>query len=325
MNIQQKALKSDLAECWHSLTLEETLEKLGSALEGLSSAEAAVRLKTYGHNLITAELRISPIKLLFQQFQNVLIIILLIATALSAFLGHSLEAAAIVVIVVFAVLLGFIQEYKAEKAIEALKMMAAPQARVRRDGREVSIDASDLVPGDLLLLSAGDRVAADARVLQSNNLRADEASLTGESLPSSKHARSIIPKEACPGDRRNMVFAGTMILYGRASAIVVSTGMFTEFGRIAAMLQTVETKKTPLQKNLDNVGSMLARAAVVIVLLIVISGLFRGYPFIDMLIFGIALAVAVVPEALPAVVTISLALGVQRMVAPCSRASSACR
>jgi len=314
VNIQQKALKSDLAECWHSLTLEETLEKLGSALEGLSSAEAAVRLKTYGHNLITAELRISPIKLLFQQFQNVLIIILLIATALSAFLGHSLEAAAIVVIVVFAVLLGFIQEYKAEKAIEALKMMAAPQARVRRDGREVSIDASDLVPGDLLLLSAGDRVAADARVLQSNNLRADEASLTGESLPSSKHARSIIPREACPGDRRNMVFAGTMILYGRASAIVVSTGMFTEFGRIAAMLQTVETKKTPLQKNLDNVGSMLARAAVVIVLLIVISGLFRGYPFIDMLIFGIALAVAVVPEALPAVVTISLALGVQRMV-----------
>ena len=314
MHNQQEALKSDVAECWHCLTAEETLIKLASTSEGLSSAEAAFRLKTYGPNLIKHEHRANPLKLLFQQFQNVLIITLLIATGLSAFLGHGLEAVAIVIIVLFAVLLGFIQEYRAEKAIDALKMMAAPLARVRRDSKELSINASDLVPGDLLLLNAGDRVAADARVLQSNNLRANEASLTGESLPSEKDAGSILQKDAPPGDRQNMVFAGTMINYGRASAMVVTTGMFTEFGKIAAMLQAVDTEKTPLQKNLDKVGSLLARAAFVIVFVIVALGLFRGQSFIDMLIFGIALAVAVVPEALPAVVTISLALGVQRMV-----------
>jgi Ca2+-transporting ATPase len=314
MKSRQEALKSELFDFWHCLTPEETLEKLGSTTEGLSSAEAAVRLETYGANMIKAEHRASPLKLLLQQFQNVLIITLLIATGLSAFLGHGLEALAIVVIVVFAVLLGFIQEFRAERAIEALKMMAAPLARVRRDGKDLFIDATDLVPGDILLLNAGDRVAADSRLIQSNNLRADEASLTGESLPSEKEAGSILQKEAGPGDRQNMVFAGTMISYGRASAIVVLTGMQTEFGRIAAMLQGVGTEKTPLQKNLDNVGSALARAAFVIVLVIVALGLFRGQSFIDMLIFGIALAVAVVPEALPAVVTISLALGVQRMV-----------
>ena len=307
-------MKSEIAEYWHCLTAEDTLRKLTSTNEGLSSTEAALRLETYGPNLIKHEHRASPLKLLLQQFQNVLIITLLIATGLSAFLGHGLEAVAIVVIVVFAVLLGFIQEYRAEKAIDALKMMAAPLTKVRRDGKEVSIPASDLVPGDLLLLNAGDRVAADARVLRSNNLRADEASLTGESLPSEKDAESIPQKDAAPGDRLNMVFAGTMISYGRASAVVVSTGMLTEFGRIAAMLQGVESEKTPLQKNLDKVGTLLARAALVIVLVIVALGLFRGQSFIDMLIFGIALAVAVVPEALPAVVTISLALGVQRMV-----------
>ena len=307
-------MKSTTPEFWHSLTAEETLAITLSSPDGLSSAEATVRLNTYGHNIIESKRRNSPFKLLFQQFQNVLIIILLIATALSALLGHGLESVAIAVIVVFAVLLGFIQEYKAEKAIEALRDMAAPQARVRRDGVDQLINATDIVPGDILLLHAGDRVAADCRLLHSNNLRANEASLTGESLPSEKDALSIIPKDAGPGDRRTMVFAGTSISYGRASAIVVSTAMQTEFGKIASMLLAVETEKTPLQKNLDNVGSVLARMAFVIVLIIVALGVIRGQSFIEMLIFGIALAVAVVPEALPAVVTISLALGVQRMV-----------
>jgi len=307
-------VKSTTPEFWHSLTAEETLAITLSSPDGLSSAEATVRLNTYGHNIIESKRRNSPFKLLFQQFQNVLIIILLIATALSALLGHGLESVAIAVIVVFAVLLVFIQEYKAEKAIEALRDMAAPQARVRRDGVDQLINATDIVPGDILLLHAGDRVAADCRLLHSNNLRANEASLTGESLPSEKDALSIIPKDAGPGDRRTMVFAGTSISYGRASAIVVSTAMQTEFGKIASMLLAVETEKTPLQKNLDNVGSVLARMAFVIVLIIVALGVIRGQSFIEMLIFGIALAVAVVPEALPAVVTISLALGVQRMV-----------
>jgi Ca2+-transporting ATPase len=299
---------------WYMLSVDKLFEKLSSTSAGLSTAEAASRLEVYGPNRIQAERRAGPWKLLFEQFKNVLIIILLIATALSAFLGHGIEAIAIAVIVLFAVLLGFVQEFKAERAIEALREMAAPLARIRRDGVEVVVNASDLVPGDVVMLAAGDRVPADGRLLQSMNLRADEASLTGESLPSEKEVDALVAENASPGDRKNMVFAGTAISYGRAVALVVATGMQTEFGRIASMLQAVETEKTPLQKNLDKVGSVLARAAFVIVLLIVAFGVIRGHSFIEMLIFGIALAVAVVPEALPAVVTISLALGVQRMV-----------
>lgn len=299
---------------WHVLKVEELFEKLHSTPGGLTVAEAAGRLEVYGPNRIQAERRVSPWKLLFEQFKNVLIITLLIATALSAVLGHGVEAIAISVIVLFAVLLGFVQEFRAERAIEALREMAAPLAKVIRDGAEIVVNASELVPGDVVLLAAGDRVPADARLLQSNNLRTDEASLTGESLPSEKEVAALLNENAGPGDRKNMVFAGTSISYGRAVALVVSTGMQTEFGRIATMLQSVETEKTPLQKNLDKVGSVLARAAFVIVLVIVAFGVFRGQSFIEMLIFGIALAVAVVPEALPAVVTISLALGVQRMV-----------
>ena len=299
---------------WHTLRVDDLLEKLCSTSGGLTAGEAARRLELYGKNRIQVERRASPWKLFFEQFKNVLIITLLIATALSAFLGHGIEAVAIAVIVLFAVLLGFIQEFKAERAIEALREMAAPLARVRRDGEEVVVNAVELVPGDVVMLAAGDRVPADARLLQSMNLRSDEASLTGESLPSEKEVDASLPENAGPGDRKNMVFAGTSISYGRAVALVVATGMQTEFGRIAIMLQSVETEKTPLQKNLDKVGSVLARAAFVIVLVIVAFGVFRGQSFIEMLIFGIALAVAVVPEALPAVVTISLALGVQRMV-----------
>ncbi len=299
---------------WHTLRIDELLVKLRSTSGGLTVAEAAGRLEVYGQNRIQAERRASPWKLLFEQFKNVLIVTLLIATALSAFLGHGIEAVAIAVIVLFAVLLGFVQEFKAEKAIDALREMAAPVARVMRGGEEVAVNASELVPGDVVLLVAGDRVPADGRLLKAMNLRVDEASLTGESLPSEKEVDAPVPAHAGPGDRKNMVFAGTSISYGRAVALVVATGMQTEFGRIAAMLQAVETEKTPLQKNLDKVGSVLARAAFVIVLLIVSFGVYRGHSFIEMLIFGIALAVAVVPEALPAVVTISLALGVQRMV-----------
>jgi P-type Ca2+ transporter type 2C len=299
---------------FHSLSLEQVFEQTRSNSDGLSSSEAAARLERIGRNRILAEKKTSPWLLLLQQFRNVLIITLLIATVLSAFLGHATEAVAIAVIVVFAVLLGFFQEYRAEKAIEALKKMAAPLAKVKREGKEIVIDAENIVPGDILFLAAGDRVPADARLVQSINLKVEEASLTGESLPSEKDSAEIVAAEAGPGDRKNMVFAGTTISYGRAVAVVTETGMQTEFGRIAAMLQTVETEKTPLQKNLDKVGSTLAKAASVIVLFIVILGIFRGQPFVEILIFGIALAVAVVPEALPAVVTISLALGVQRMV-----------
>ena len=249
-----------------------------------------------------------------EQFKNVLILILLGATAISFFLGHGIESIVIAIIVLFAVGLGFVQEYRAERAIEALRQMAAPTASVLRDGVEVRVPARNLVPGDVILLRTGDRIPADARLLESVNMQVEEAALTGESVPVEKHIRPLGKENLPVGDRKNMIYAGTAITYGRGRALVAATAMQTEFGKIATLLQTVEIGKTPLQQNLDKVGSALGRAALVLVAIIVALGLLRGQPFIDMLIFGIALAVAVVPEALPAVVTISLAIGVQKMV-----------
>jgi Ca2+-transporting ATPase len=299
---------------WHTLAIETVCSSLASARAGLTGAEAAQRLARHGPNELQAAHRVSPWALLTAQFKNVLVVILLIATTLSFFLGHGVEAVVIGVIVLFAVLLGFVQEYRAERAIEALRQMAAPTAAVLRDGHEVQIQARDLVPGDVVLLRPGDKIPADARLIEAINLQIDEAALTGESVPVEKHIATLDHPDLGLGDRKNMAYAGTAATYGRGCALVVATGMNTEFGQIAQMLQSVETGKTPLQLNLDKVGRALAWAALAIVTIIVGVGLVRGQPVIEMLIFGIALAVAVVPEALPAVVTISLAIGVQRMV-----------
>src|SRR5918998_1253352 len=299
---------------WHTMTVEKSFERLKSAPRGLTAAEAARRLDEFGPNELLASGRVSPWTILLEQFKNVLIIILLCATALSAFLGHGLEAVAITVIVLFAVVLGFVQEYRAERAIEALREMAAPAATVLREGRERRVPARELVPGDLILLATGDKVPADVRLVEAVNLQTVEAALTGESAPVEKHTDPLADERLPTGDRKNMAYAGTAVTYGRGRALVAATGMATEFGKIARMLEEVETSKTPLQDNLDRVGKALARAAFVVVVVIVALGLFRGQPFVEMLIFGVALAVAVVPEALPAVVTISLALGVKRMV-----------
>jgi Ca2+-transporting ATPase len=302
------------APAWHTRPVEDVASELRATPSGLSTADARQRLAQYGPNELRARHHVSPWVLLAAQFKNVLIVILLVATVLSAFLGHAVEAVAITVIVLFAVLLGFVQEFRAERAIEALREMAAPQATVVRDGQQTQVAAQEVVPGDVLVLHTGDRVAADARLIEAVNLQAQEAALTGESLPVDKRTEAMTGADLGLGDRRNMVYAGTAATYGRGTAMVVATGMATEFGRIAQMLETVETGRTPLQENLDRLGHLLARAALVVVLSIVGLGLFRGQPFIEMLVFGIALAVAVVPEALPAVVTISLALGVQRLV-----------
>ncbi|MCA2000547.1 MAG: cation-translocating P-type ATPase [Chloroflexi bacterium] len=299
---------------WHTLTIESSFEQSQSQPGGLTSDEAQKRLARFGPNELQATRRISPWEILLEQFKNVLILILLGATAISLFLGHGVESIVIAVIVLFAVGLGFVQEYRAERAIEALKRMAAPTATVLRDGVEVKIPARDLAPGDVVILRTGDRIPADARLLETVNLQVEEAALTGESVPVEKHVRALENDDLPIGDRKNMVYAGTAVTYGRGKALVVATAMQTEFGKIAKMLQDVESGRTPLQQNLDKVGTALARAAFVVVAIIVALGLFRGQPFIEMLIFGIALAVAVVPEALPAVVTISLAIGVQKMV-----------
>jgi len=299
---------------WHTLTPDAAFQRLRSRPDGLTTDEAARALAEHGPNELQAAAHVSAWALLLGQLKNVLIVILLVATGLSALLGHGTEAIAIAVIVLFAVLLGFVQEFRAERALEALREMAAPMANVLRGGEETQVPARELVPGDVVVLRAGDKIPADARVVEAMNLRADEAALTGESVPVEKTTDTLPTAAVEVGDRKNIVHAGTDVTYGRGRALVVATGMATEFGKIAKMLEDVESGRTPLQENLDRVGHTLARAALVIIAVIVAIGLSRGQPFVEMLIFGIALAVAVVPEALPAVVTISLAIGVRRMV-----------
>ena len=302
-------------EVWHALGIEDAAARLRTSLDaGLSAEEAARRLAEHGPNELATGAVTSPWRLLLEQFRNVLILILLVGVALSAVLGHVTEAIVISVIVLLAALLGFVQEYRAERAIEALRRMAAPSATVVRDGREQDVPARDLVPGDLVVLTAGDKVPADARLVEAVNLQVEEAALTGESAPVEKHVDELPRDGLAVGDRANLVYAGTTVTYGRGRGLVVATGMETEFGGIARMLDTIERAKTPLQVSLDRVGVVLARAAIVVVLLVISLGLVRGEPFLDMLLFGVALAVAVVPEALPAVVTISLTLAAQRMV-----------
>jgi P-type Ca2+ transporter type 2C len=305
--------KPVMTEPWHALSPDELFRMLDSGPDGLKSDQAERLMLRHGRNLLQQGKGPDISKLVLAQFRNVLILTLLAATLFSAFLGHGLESAAILIIVLLAVLLGFLQEFRAEKAIEALRSMASPNARVLRDGHEELVPASSIVPGDIILIAVGDRIPADGRLLEAYNLRVEEAALTGESLPSEKAVLLTLPPGTAIADRRNMVYSGTAVVYGRGIAMVTTTGMQSEFGRIAGMLLTVETGKTPLQKKIDRVGKELARAALAIVLVIVGLGIARGQPLVEILVFGIALAVAVVPEALPAVVTISLALGVQRM------------
>ena len=299
---------------WHTLSVADSLTAQQSQSSGLTGAEASARLKQHGPNELQAVRRESAWHVLAAQFQNALIVILLSATVISGFLGHALEAVVIAVIVLLAVLLGFLQEYRASRALDALRRMAAPHAHVLRDGHEAAIPAREVVPGDVVVLRAGDRVPADCRVIQNAALAIDEAALTGESDPVRKQTDALSDLQLPLGDRLNMAYAGTLVTQGRGQGLVVSTGMSTEFGHIARMVETVVVSRTPLQDNLDRLGRTLGKAALAVVALIVGIGLFRGQPVLEMFMFGIALAVAVVPEALPAVVTISLAIGVRRMV-----------
>ena len=264
------------ADHWHTLTVSDTFERLESTPRGLTSAEAARRLDEFGPNELQAAGLVSPWEILLEQFKNVLIIILIFATALSFFLGHVVEAVAITIILLFAVVLGFVQEYRAERAIEALRQMAAPTATVIREESEREVPAHELVPGDVILLTAGDKVPADVRLIEAINLQVEESALTGESVPVEKHTAPLKGETLAVGDRKNIAYAGTVITYGRGRAVVVATGMMTEFGKIARMLQEVETGKTPLQEHLDKVGRTLARAAFAVVSVIIVLGLVRG-------------------------------------------------
>jgi Ca2+-transporting ATPase len=305
---------SELPKPAFASSVEEVAVGLGTdPVAGLAEEEAARRRREAGPNELPAEKGSSAWTILLSQFANVLILILVVAIVLSAALGHAIEAAAIGAIAIFSVVLGFLQESRAARALDALRRLASPDATVIRSGRERDLPSRDVVPGDLVVLADGDIVPADGRLVEASNLRFDEAALTGESSPVGKHAKPI-PDGVALGDRKNMVFASTAVTHGRGRAIVVATGAATEVGRIGAMVRDVRPSPTPLEENLRRVGRVLAWSAVAIVAGVAGLGLLQGRPFLDMIVFGIALAVAVVPEALPAVVTISLALGARRMV-----------
>jgi Ca2+-transporting ATPase len=300
---------------WHQLEIETIAAQLETDLaSGLDDDQSAHRLQEFGPNELREQGMRSPWRILWEQFTSTMVLILLGAAVLSAFLGDYKDAIAIGAIVILFALLGFIQDYRAEQAMAALKRLATPKVRVKRSGQVREISASELVPGDLIQLEAGNMVPADVRISESANLRIQEAALTGESEPVEKENRPYTQKDLPLGDRRNMGYMGTVVTYGRGSALVVQTGMRTELGRIAALLQDVGVEQTPLQKRLDQLGKLLALVGLAVAALILVLGLLRGEALRDMLLTAVSVAVAVVPEGLPAVVTITLALGAQRML-----------
>lgn len=308
-------METELSKIAHTLTSAQALEKFATiAQTGLTSAEAQKRLETFGPNELKETSGRSPLKILWEQFTATMTLILIVAAVVSGFLGKWQEAIAILAIVILFALLGFFQEYRAEKAMAALKKLAVPNVRVRRDGQIQEISANTLVPGDIVLLEAGNLVPADLRLIESANLRIQESALTGESEAVEKAITQLDKADAPLGDRKNMAYMGTTVIYGRGAGMVSGTGMNTELGVIAGLLQTTHDEMTPLQKRLDQVGKTLAIGGLVIAVLIGAISLLRGGSLVEVLLMGVSVAVAVVPEGLPAVVTITLALGAQRML-----------
>jgi Ca2+-transporting ATPase len=300
---------------WHRKETTEVVSLLATDAEaGLPPAEAQRRLAEHGPNELVERGLMSPWRILWEQLTGLMVVILIVAAVVSGVLGDWKDAIAILTIVVLNAVLGFSQEFRAEKAMAALKQLAVPTVKVRRNGHVVEISAHELVPGDVVMLEAGVLVPADGRLLESVNLRVDEAALTGESEPVEKQARALNRSDLPVGDRLNMVYMGTVVTYGRGLVVVTATGMNTELGRIAELIQTVEREPTPLQRRLDQLGRGLAVAALVIVAVVFLLGLLRGEDWQLMLLTAISMAVAAVPEGLPAVVTIALALGAQRML-----------
>ncbi len=302
------------ARPWHTIDVEEAAAWFGVDLErGLNEGQAAIRLKEYGYNCIRERRKTPAWSIFIQQFKDFMVLVLLGATFLSFFMGEFADAATILAIVVLNAILGFIQENRAERSLDAIKRLASPTARVLREGEDKKKAASELVPGDIILLETGDRVPADALLLEAVALEAEESPLTGESQPVKKRPGRIQDKNTPLGDRYNMVFMGTMITRGRGKGLVVASGMDTEMGAIAGMIQEVGNDTTPLQKRLNQLGKYLVDACLLVVALVVVTGVYRGEPMQRMFMAGVSLAVAAIPEGLPAIVTIGLALGVQRM------------
>ena len=313
--------QKDLQVTWHALSREEVIQKLGSRVEnGLTTEDAKSRIEKFGPNQLTEGKKTTFFEMVIAQLNNFVVILLIVAAIISALLGETIDAIAIVTIVVLNTIMGVVQEGKAQQELEALKKMAAPEAQVLRDGRRVSVPARELVPGDIVFLETGNFVPADVRLLEAVNLKIEEAALTGESVPVEKNAVAVMDSDASLGDRRNTAFSGTVVTYGRGQGVVTSTGMFSQLGLIATMLQSVEEEETPLQKRLDQLGKTLGIACLIVSGIVFAAGVLEaGFPpeldkVVDTFLIAVSLAIAAVPEGLPAVVTISLALGMREMV-----------
>ena len=302
-------------EAWHATELNAVAAALGTSPEsGLTQAEAERRLAEHGPNELRQAPRPGFLRMLLWQFDNFIVLLLIGAALLSIVLGHYLEGAAILAIVVLNAILGVVQERRAEEALAALRRLAAPEAQVVRDGHRQSVASRLLVPGDVILLEAGNYVPADLRLVETFNLRIEEAALTGESQAAEKDARAVLAEDIPIGDQRNTAFMGTLVSYGRGRGVVISTGMLTQIGLIAAMIQSFQEEPTPLQRKLDQLGKVLGTAALIVCGLVFVVGWLRGYPPLDMFLIAVSLAVAAVPEGLSAVVTITLALGMREMI-----------
>ncbi|WP_060787835.1 cation-translocating P-type ATPase [Geobacillus zalihae] len=300
---------------WHTLAASDVAHETKTNVKtGLTAAEAEKRLRQFGYNELAEGKKESAIVVFFRQFQDFMVLVLLLATVISAFLGEYVDAVAIVVIVIMNAILGFIQERRAEKSLAALKRLSAPQAVVRRDGRWVKIPARELVVGDVVRLASGDRVGADIRLIETSGMEIEESALTGESVPVAKSAAPLHTKQASLGDLHNMAFMGTLVTRGNGVGIVIATGMKTAMGQIATMLEEADAGATPLQRRLEQLGKILLVVALVLTAAVVAVGVIQGHDLYEMFLAGVSLAVAAIPEGLPAIVTVVLALGVQRMI-----------
>ncbi len=330
VKIDTGKLSPDIQITWHAISPEDVLKNLETPQQtGLTKEEVHARQEKYGLNRLTEAARTTFLKMVLDQLKNFVVILLIVAAIVSAILGDFIEAAAIMAIVVLNAVLGVVQEQRAEEALAALKKLAAPEAQVLRDGHRISIPAEELVPGDMVFLEAGNFVPADIRLLEAANLKVEEAALTGESEAVQKNASVVLEKDIPLGDRKNTVFMGTLASYGRGHGVVVNTGMKTQLGMIATMLQAVEEEETPLQRRLDQLGKILGWGALSICGIVFVMGVIRlainlndfnladpavYQGIVGLFMIAVSLAIAAVPEGLPAVVTISLALGMREMI-----------
>ena len=295
-------------------TAQQVLEQFGVTKDGLTQAQVEKQRQTYGENALAEEKKKSPIVVFLEQFKDLLVIILIIAAIISAISGNGESTIVIVAVITLNAILGTVQHFKAEKSLESLKALSSPSAKVMRDGRKIEVPSKEIVPGDILMLEAGDLVVADGRIIENYSLQVNESSLTGESEGVDKISDVINAENVALGDQKNMVFSGSLVTYGRASVVVTATGMKTEIGKIATLMNQTQQKKTPLQESMDNFSQKLAIAIIGICIVVFGLSLYRQMPILDSLMFAVALAVAAIPEALSSIVTIVLSMSTQKMV-----------